>query len=69
MKREWLTWFLLLVLMILPRRAAHAVNPTEGWEEVEFPSADFAAMTYSDDVDESRHDRMMTNLFEAPEAE
>ena len=59
---------LLLAWMIsLPR---HGVAMTaDGWQEVEYPSADFARMTYSDDQDEARHDRMMNNLIDAVDAE
>ena len=50
----------------LPRHGS-AMNP-DGWDEVEYPSADFAQMTYSNDQDEARHDRMMDNLFDAVDA-
>lgn len=55
---------LLLAWMISLPRHGSAMNP-DGWDEVEYPSADFAQMTYSDDQDEARHDRMMDNLFDA----
>lgn len=61
---------LLLALLVVPRRGtAHTVQSAEGWEEVEFPAADFAAMSYSDDGDELRHDRMMNNLFDGADAQ
>jgi anti-sigma factor RsiW len=61
---------LLLALMVIPRRGTARVSgPTDGWEEVEFPSADFAAMTYSNDHDEAPHDRMMYDLVETPVVE
>ena len=57
---------LLLAWMIsLPRHGS--AMTVDGWDEVEYPSADFAQMTYSDDQDEARHDRMMDNLFDAGE--
>jgi hypothetical protein len=59
---------LLLAWMISLPRHGSAMNP-DGWEEVEYPSADFAQMTYFDDQDETRHDRMMNNLFETAEAQ
>ena len=60
---------LLLAWMItLPQRdAAVTAQSADALREVEYPSADFAQMTYSDDRDEARHDRMMDEIFDAPD--
>ena len=59
---------LLAWVISLPQRgSAITTVQAEGWEEVEYPADDFAQMTYSDDGDEERHDRMMDDLVELPD--
>lgn len=58
---------LLAWVVSLPRNGQAWTS--DGWDEVEYPAADFAAMLYSDDSDAARHDRMMDDLFDTAEVE
>jgi anti-sigma factor RsiW len=55
----------------LPQHSVATLAPPKAvaWEEVEYPSADFSLLTYFDDRDEARYDRMLDSIVEASDVD
>lgn len=58
---------MMALLLVAWALSVPRTNAGDAWDEVEYPSAEFAQMTFSNDLDEGNQDRMMENLVELPE--